>query len=65
MVSDIKLYHLPLDAKPVEKTKYGQKYEIRGSIRGPNGRIFTLRSIWIILDGEEVPRFITIYPEGE
>lgn len=65
MISDIRLYHLPLDAKPVGKTKYGQKYEICGSIRGPNGRIVTLRSIWIKLDGEEVPRFITIYPEGE
>lgn len=62
--SDIRQYHLPLEAKPVEKTKYGQKYEINGLIRGPNGKIVMLRSIWIFLKGDDTPRFITIYPEG-
>lgn len=64
LIYDIRQYHLPLEAKPVEKTKYGQKYEINGLIRGPNGKIVMLRSIWIILKGEDIPRFITIYPEG-
>ena|SRR3972149_3549119 len=62
---DIRKYHLPLDAEPIEKTKYGQKYIITGAITGPNGKIVILRSIWIIMEGEEAPRFITIYPEGE
>lgn len=64
LIDDIRLYHLPLDAKPVEKSKYGQKYTIRGLIKGPNGKIVMFRSIWIILEGEDIPRFITIYPEG-
>ncbi len=61
---DIRKYHLQLDAEPVEKTKYGQKYAITGEIKGPNGKIVMLKSIWIILEGDNKSRFITIYPEG-
>lgn len=64
LVSDIKQYHLHLEAELVEKTKYGQKYKITGLIQGPNGKRIMLKSIWIILKGENRPRFITIYPEG-
>jgi hypothetical protein len=64
LIDDIRLYHLPLDAKPIEKSKYGQKYIIGGLIKGPNGKIVIFRSIWIILEGEDIPRLITIYPEG-
>ena len=64
LVDDIKEHHLPLDAEPVEKTKYGQKYLIKGIIKGPSGNVVMLKSIWIILKSEDMPRFITIYPEG-
>jgi hypothetical protein len=33
-------------------------------LKGPNGKIVIFRSIWIILEGEDIPRLITIYPEG-
>ncbi|PJB50723.1 MAG: hypothetical protein CO103_01730 [Chloroflexi bacterium CG_4_9_14_3_um_filter_45_9] len=62
---DIRTQHLSLDAKLGEKTKYGQKYIIVGDIKGPNGKVKRLKSIWIILVGEDFPRFITIYPEEE
>ncbi|MDO9287731.1 MAG: hypothetical protein Q7T83_02945 [Thermodesulfovibrionales bacterium] len=63
-INDIRRYHLQLDAKPTEKNKYGQKYEINGLINGPNGKILMLRSVWIVLESEDIARFITIYPEG-
>lgn len=50
------------DAKIKEKTDDGQKYEIRGSIYGPTGRVAQIVTAWIILKGEEIPRFITAYP---
>ena len=63
---DIRNSHLALNAEPIEKTIYGQKYKIDGAIKGPNGKIIICRSIWIILEGENIPRFITIYPvEGK
>ncbi len=64
LIHDIRKYHLTGDAEPVEKTEYGQKYIIKSNIKGPNGKIVLLRSVWIVLSGEDMPRFITIYPEG-
>lgn len=50
------------DATIKEKTEYGQKYEIRGTITGPTGQSAGIVTAWIILKGEEIPRFITAYP---
>jgi len=58
---DIRTQHLALDAELGGKTKYGQKYIITGDITGPSGKVMKLKSIWIILTGEELPRLITIY----
>ena len=51
------------DAEELESTDYGKKYGITGSLTGPNGRSAPVVSIWIILVGENVPRFVTAYPE--
>lgn len=65
LAKDIGTQHLTLNAELGEKTKYGQKYIITGDIKGSSGRVIRLKSIWIILTGEDFPRFITIYPEEE
>jgi hypothetical protein len=64
LVDDIRRFHLPLDAELVERNKFGQKYSITGMITGPNGKTEMLRTIWIVLAGEYIPRFVTIYPAG-
>lgn len=50
-------------AEEREETEYGKKYEIRGTITGPNGRSAAIIVVWIILRGEEIARFVTAYPE--
>lgn len=50
------------DATAKETTEYGQKYEIRGTVLGPTGRTRDIVTAWIVLKGEEIPRFITAYP---
>ncbi|MCE9595381.1 MAG: adhesin [Planctomycetes bacterium] len=45
-----------------EATAFGRKYEVRGSLLTPSGRRTDLVTVWIILDGEQVPRLITAYP---
>ena len=52
------------DAQLVDLTPFGQKYTVRATIEGPNGRVAVLRSTWIVLAGEEVPRFVTTFPGG-
>lgn len=61
-VAYLKKQHLGLDVKEVEKTPFGQKYSIEGPLVGLNGRKALLVSVWIIKEGEGVPRFVTAYP---
>lgn len=42
---------------------FGQKYVVRGSIQGPAGQAVVV-TIWIVLRGENFPRFLTAYPGG-
>jgi hypothetical protein len=41
---------------------FGQKYVIHGILQGPNGRGAFTVSVWIVLNGEAFPRFVTAYP---
>ena len=54
---------LDQEAKESEETEYGKKYEIRGTVTGPNGHSAVIITVWVILYGEEVVRFVTAYPE--
>jgi hypothetical protein len=50
------------EAELVEPGAYGQKYVVRGMIQGPTGRAAAVVTVWIVLRGEEAPRFVTAYP---
>lgn len=56
---------LLLNAEQLDVTEYGRKYAVTGSITGPNGRLAEIVSVWIILAGEEMPRFVTAYPKDK
>ena len=43
-------------------TRFGQKYVVPGTIQGPSGRVAYLVVVWIVLNGEDFPRFVTAYP---
>jgi len=47
------------------QSPYGQKYEVRGTLFGPNGRSAAVVTAWIILQGEKSPRFVTAFPGGK
>jgi hypothetical protein len=53
------------DAIRTQKTEFGQKYEVNGVITGPTGKTAPIVTVWIILNGEDVPRFVTAYPGDE
>ena len=52
------------EAEVAERTDYGQKYIVRGTIVGAAGRKAKVLTAWIVLNGEDAPRFVTAYPEG-
>ena len=51
-----------VEMAPPEVTEHGQKFIVRGSITGPNGRTAIITADWIVLSGEDMPRFVTAYP---
>lgn len=49
------------EAEVGDATVFGQKYLVRGILQGPRQRADTV-TVWIVLHGEAVPRFVTAYP---
>jgi len=50
------------DAKEGERTEYGQKFEVRCQIVSPSLRTAEIVTAWIVINNENIPRFITAYP---
>jgi hypothetical protein len=60
---DIRRQILTLDAVSIEKTHYGELYEIRGSLAGPNSRVLRVKTVWMQEFGSGITKFITLYPD--
>jgi hypothetical protein len=43
-------------------TPRGIKYVVKGTITAPNRREYSLQTVWIIDIDQEIPRFLTAYP---
>ena len=43
-------------------TRFGQQYLVTSTMQGPYGRAASVVVVWIVLAGEDVPRFVTAYP---
>ena len=50
------------DAVPGQAIEYGQKYEVRGTLKGPAGHMAQVVTVWIVATGDNIPRFVTAYP---
>jgi hypothetical protein len=61
---DLRTQHLSRDVTLEGQTPYGQKYSIRATLVGPSGSSADVVSVWIVRTGEELPRFVTAYPEA-
>lgn len=57
---DLREQTLTLKAQPTLKTKYGQKYQIIGSLNCPNGTVLKIKTIWIVT--EQTTTFVTLFP---
>jgi hypothetical protein len=52
------------DAAPGSSSPFGQKFEVRATLDGPSGRRAAVVVVWIVLNGEMAPRFVTAFPGG-
>ena len=62
LAADLRRHAMENEAFATEANQYGQKYQIRGILKGPTGRVAMVVSVWIVLRGEDFPRFVTAYP---
>ncbi|WP_420828301.1 DUF6883 domain-containing protein [Desulfonema limicola] len=63
LLIDLKKLILSKDAVPVEKTEFGQMYEVRGKLHGPNGKNLSVLTVWMTDFETGNTRFITMYPD--
>lgn len=61
---DLREQVLCLDASPLAPRGYGDRYEIRGVLRGPNEVELSVRTIWMREFATGVVKFITLIPLG-
>jgi hypothetical protein len=50
-----------LDVLRTQRNPYGTKYVVSGTLVGPSGAAAEVITVWIVLDGEDAPRFVTAY----
>ena len=60
---DLRTQLLSLDTVYTEETKYGQMYEIKGMLTGPNGKTLSVCSIWMNEHESKLIKFITMFPD--
>jgi hypothetical protein len=62
LAADLMAHAVENEASATENNEYGQKYEIRGRMAGPVGKTAVVVAVWIVLRGEDFPRFVTAFP---
>ncbi len=56
---------LTQEAQFNETTRYGDKYQIKGTLTGPNGTNLPIVSIWMVESVSGLTKFITLFPERD
>lgn len=59
---DIRDQHLTQPAQPGQPSPYGRKYTITASLRGPNGTVRQVTTVWIFRPGNDFAELVTIEP---
>jgi Domain of unknown function (DUF6883) len=62
---DIRIQILSKEAVPIQETEYGEYFEIRVPLIGPNGVTLNIRSVWMRESKGTITKFITLYPDKE
>lgn len=63
LLRDLRAQLLPLEAVPGKSNQFGQYYEIRGRLTGPNGVALAVRAIWMTEHLSRVTKFVTLLPD--
>jgi hypothetical protein len=62
LLADLRKQLLTSEAADLGPFVFGQKYEITGTLTGPNGRTLRVRTIWAKIQATGETRFVTLIP---
>jgi hypothetical protein len=62
--ADLREQHLTQDAVPGEVLQEGRLFTISAILKGRNGEVAPVRSVWFVPKDGSPSRFVTAYPEG-
>lgn len=65
LARDLRVQILPLEATSTDKSFYGQMYEIKGQLTGPNGKTLAVHTVWMTEAATNETKFITLYPDKD
>jgi hypothetical protein len=65
LLGDLRTQLLPLEATATKSNKFGQYYENRGRLTGPNGVKLAVRAIWMPEHLSGVTQFVTLLPDKQ
>ena len=51
-----------IEAYPGQRSPYGQKYDVRGTITGTLGRQASVVTVWMVPEGRDFAHFVTAFP---
>ena len=60
---DIRQQVLPKEALPTDRTPYGEYFEIRTVLTGPNSVALRVKTVWMKESKSGITKFITLYPD--
>ena len=60
---DIRQQILTEEATSTEQARYGEYFEIRASLSGPNGVTLKVKTVWMKESRSGITKFITLYPD--
>ena len=63
--SDLREQILSLEADFIRHDRFGDRYEIRGQLIGPNGKSLAVVTIWMTEHETGQTKFITLFPDKE
>ena len=62
LVEDLRMLAASHPVLETERTPFGTKYKVRGTMTSPLGTTIRLMTVWIIESGRDAPRLVTAYP---
>ena len=60
--NDLRTQILSREVTAIDSNPFGEIYIIEGELKGPNGKLLAVRSVWLKVALSGIVKFVTLYP---